>query len=260
MKSALSLALIACLVASALPATAQEQAEGPVPFDTRGPATPATAGPLGRATMREAARLAASQRAQPADSGWSRVRELASGTEVTVTVKGSQPGKRYVVLANESGLTSLNLTAVGLQFPAARVLLDMASHHPENLLAAHTGRTVEQDNVRVGPDGVFMAGRKVADLGQVVETIARIDVEIRTVRTRGSVSGAAIGTGAGLLLGSVTFLAIGFNHCLTVNGGCHGAWGPLSGLALVGFPVAGGLWGYHHGHTTVIEEVIYRAP
>jgi hypothetical protein len=49
MKSALSLTLIVCLVASALPVTAQGLAEMPVPFDTRGSATPATAGPLARA-------------------------------------------------------------------------------------------------------------------------------------------------------------------------------------------------------------------
>ena len=59
MKSALSLTLIVCLAASALPVTAQDQTETPVSFDMRGPATQATVGPLARAMAREAVRLAA---------------------------------------------------------------------------------------------------------------------------------------------------------------------------------------------------------
>ena len=54
---------------------------------------------------------------------------------------------------------------------------------------------VDLHNVRVGRDGVFVAGGKVADLGQVVQVIARDDVaEIRgPVVARGSVLGGVLG-------------------------------------------------------------------
>jgi hypothetical protein len=85
MKSALSLALIVCLVGSALPITAQEPAGA---FDLGGRASPLTAGFLARAVTREAVRLAAAEEPAPSgtepiqqgidlpDSNWSRVRPL----------------------------------------------------------------------------------------------------------------------------------------------------------------------------------------
>ena len=176
MKSALSLTLIVCLVASALPAAAQEQTETRGSFDIRGPAAQTMAErPLTRAAMREALR---------ARSDWSRVRKLAPGTEVVVTVRGSKPGKRSLVLADESDLTVLNLTVPTLPRAATRLLQNIASSHDPDVFVgtATSGRFVDQD-VRVAPDGVFVAGRKVADLGQVVEHIARNNVaEIRKPR------------------------------------------------------------------------------
>ena len=87
MKSALSLTLIMCLVASALPVTAQEK------------------GPLARAVTREAVRLAAVQLGgTPAESNWSHVRGLAPGTEVIVTVRGSKFARCTFVQADESAL------------------------------------------------------------------------------------------------------------------------------------------------------------
>lgn len=245
MKSALWLTLTCCLVASALPVAAQE---------------PVTAGPIARSIASEAARFAAAQPNQSADAEWSRVRNLAPGTEVVLTVKGSQPGGRSFVIADEAQLTTLHRFVDQDGRAATRVLLDRAAHHPESFADIQQAGAFVDNDVRVGPDGVFVAGRKVADLGQFVERIARTDVlEIRVIRTRGSTRGAVIGTGAGLLLGVTTMLGIGFNKCTTAQGGCHGAWGPLMGLAVVGFPVAGGVLGYRaSSHKT--EDVIYRAP
>ena len=87
MRSTLSLTLIVCLVASALPVTAQER------------------GPLARAVTRESVRLAAVQSGgTPADSNWSHVRGLAPGTDVVVTVRGSKFARCTFVQADESAL------------------------------------------------------------------------------------------------------------------------------------------------------------
>jgi hypothetical protein len=240
MKSALSLTLIASLLGSALPVAAQDRMES-------------TAGPIARAVAREAVRLATEpawsgiqQASGTAESDWSRVRKLAAGTEAVVTVKGSQPGQRYFVRADESDLTVLNLTDPTLPRAAMRVLPDMASNHPE-YFTAQKGAFVDKE-VRVGPDGVFVADRKVADLGQIVERIARNDVaEIRgPVRVRGSVHGAILGS---LLLGSSFGLAFGTSASSAALG-----WSLLTGLTVVG-----GFLGYRVSSHKA-EGVIYRAP
>ena len=100
MKSIVSLSLSICLGASALPVVAQDRME-------------ATHSAIARAISSEAARLARAgepvgvvgQGATPGDSNWARVGKLAPGTEVIMTIKGSQPAKRYVVRADDSELT-----------------------------------------------------------------------------------------------------------------------------------------------------------
>lgn len=247
MKSAVSLALSIGLVSPALPVTAQDRIVAPL-------------GPIARAITREAARLGTVQQVtKPTDSDWARVRRLAPGTEVTVTVRGSQPGTRHVVLANEYGLTVLNLTNPAVPPAAKSVLPDVASHHPEYFAAAQKGgRIVLDKNVRMGPEGVFVADRKVADLADLVERIERDDVlQVEgPTRARGSVAGAVIGAGGGFLLGSLAFVAQGLrDDCF---GGC-GASNALAVMALVGLPVAGGILGYRiFSHET--RGVIYRAP
>ena len=73
-------------------------------------------GPVAQAIAHEAVRLAADERtlslgpgsvrqATTSDSDWLRVRQLAPGTEIVVTVRGSQPGKRTFASANASELT-----------------------------------------------------------------------------------------------------------------------------------------------------------
>jgi len=41
---------------------------------------------------------------------WSRVRKLAPGTEIFLSVRDSQPRERVVVGADDSSVTTLNLT------------------------------------------------------------------------------------------------------------------------------------------------------
>ena len=251
MKSAIAATLIICLVGAALPMAAQEQ-------------THQAAGPLARAITREAVRLATEstsssvlQIAEP-NSNWSRASKLAPGTEIVVTVRTSQPGKRYFVQADESELTVLNLSNPTLPAAATRVLRDIASNHREYFERAEKGGTFLLDNVRLVPDGVFVADRKVADLGQIIEAIARNDVvEIRGAGTTrgGSVAGAVIGAGGGFLLGAVLAVNLEFKQC---GGSCNDERA-LQVLSLVGLPIAGGVLGYHaFGHKT--QDVIYHAP
>ncbi len=173
MKSALSLMLVASLVGSAPPVAAQARTES--------------------------------------KSGWSRLRTLAPGTEVTLSVQGSQPVTRYVVQADESKLTVLNLSAPTLTAVARHALRDIASKHPDYFMSAAQGGTFLLDkNLRLTRDGVFIADQKVADFGQVVETIARTDVvEIAPISKHGHKVLWAVLSGVGVYL---VIVAAAFAH------------------------------------------------
>ena len=86
MQSAVSIPLIVCLVTSTLPLEAQDRMES-------------AAGPIARGITREAARLTVDQTASSGDTEWSRVRKLASGSEIIVTIERAQPVERRVVRA-----------------------------------------------------------------------------------------------------------------------------------------------------------------
>jgi hypothetical protein len=225
MKSALSLVLIVCLVASAVPVAAQ--------------AVP-TGGRRGA-------------------SDWSRVRNLAPGLEITVAVHGLPIGLRHFLRADESQLTVLNLTDPALAFGARRALADVAAHHPAELAAADPRATFESGNVRIGPGGVAVAGQRIGDLGQFVERIPRGDV-IEIVGPapeglHGGKKGALIGAGVG-----AGWLIAG----LAAGSGCSGNDVPCAGIAVVGiafFAGIGALIGTLADHSRRPEkEVIYRAP
>ena len=111
MKSAFLLTLAASLAASALPVSGQEPAERPGSFGLRSPGP--MAGSLAHDVTREAARLAAAARdspgaAQPGDksgsSDWAGVRKVAPGTEVVVSLGGSDLIlRRYFLSADNPG-------------------------------------------------------------------------------------------------------------------------------------------------------------
>ena len=118
MTSACSLTLIASLVGSALPVAAQARVGS-------------TAVPIASGVTRAAARLAADRQSDTADLNWLRVRTLAPGSEVIVTLKGAPPEKRYFVAAAGSDLTVLNLIDPALPGAAKRRLRALASSDPE---------------------------------------------------------------------------------------------------------------------------------
>jgi len=253
MKSAVSLTLIVCVTASVRPVTAQQPAAPPV-----------TVCPLTRAITREAARLPAAgastagevvqQSRRPVESNWSRVRRLASGRAIVVTVNGSPPGQRLVVAVGEAGLTLLNLTDPALPAAARDVLRDMAANHPGFFPVADKQSFVN-GTVRVAPDGVFVTDRKVADLGQIVEHIPRTDVaEIKALSKSPQHwrrwLGGIVGWEAGGLVGAGVAKAAGCEDT-----GCSGGvvYGGLGGAVL------GAVLG-RRADRAATDGVIYRAP
>ena len=223
MRSALSLALMICVLASELPVTAQDWV------------------------------------GTQASTDWSRMRKLTPGTEIVVTAKGAEPGQRYLVTTDDSELTVLNLTDPALPRDASKVLFDVASSHPEYFPAAREGRRfVFEKRVRVGPDGVFVGGTKVADLTEVEERFAQGDLAEVSIRQRGRGVWGHLGLVGGYFVGA---LSGGFIVGLI----CRSASGPSpcdSGALLVGV-LGGGIAGAAYGFRAAIretEDVIYRAP
>jgi hypothetical protein len=239
MRSAISLALVVSLTGSAVPAAAQQN-------------TP-TADPIARSITQHATRFATVQQSNPGDSAWSRVRKLTPGTELVVTVQGSQPANRYFVAGDELDLTLLNANVPTLPTAAVNVLRDVAAAHPEYLLSAQRGGHVAfEKDVRLGPDGVFVADRKVAELAQVVERYRRHDItDIKTASTESNPVGCAVaGYYGGGIVGGIPGAVIG------------GAVGRDTGAALLGMVV-----GWSTGAVKVYrkcrhkpEKTIYSAP
>jgi len=109
------------------------------------------------------------------------------------------------------------------------------------------GGSFEQDHVRLGRDGLFVAGHAVATFAEVVQTFPRQAVrEIRgPVVARGSVLGTIIGGWLGFSLGVVPGLGgakVGW------------AWASLAGAVTVGGWL-GNRWSSH-----TVDGVVYRAP
>lgn len=106
------------------------------------------------------------------ESMWKRVERFDPGTRVKISVEGAASAERYFVKLNEGEVIVLNLTAANLP---KRQLLNMAIDNPSWI--AGTSKTTYRDNdLRVGPDGVFVKDKKVAELNQVVEWIPRAKV------------------------------------------------------------------------------------
>ena len=100
---------------------------------------------------------------------WKRVQRLDPGARVKITLEGAAPVERYFVQVNDTKLIVLNLSAPDLP---KRQLLNMAIDNPSWI--AGTSKTTYRDNsLRIGPDGLFVKNKKVAELNQVVEWIPR---------------------------------------------------------------------------------------
>ena len=131
----------------------------------------------------------------------------------------------------------------------------LTANRPDDF--ATSRRTFIDNEVRFGPGGLFVADRKVADFGQIVERVARTDVVAVAIplEVRGSLLGAGIGAGIGVVVG-YRILAFSTLDC-PYAGHCM-AW-QVRRAAPVWLPFAFGVLGYQASHHTVGGEV-YRAP
>lgn len=192
----------------------------------------------------------------PPKGDWSRVARLARASTIKVTLNGGKPTSRNFVAAGESELVVLNLTDATLPRQVRRTLRSLASDRPKDLFRVSHGQALTEGHVRLGPDGVFLDGRKVAALEQVVELSARSNVaEISLVHSatrRGIGWGALIGAGVGL---AITLTACGTNWSQE-SGSCTN----LTGLWLFAGPFYGGLIGAAAGAGSRVSTVVYREP
>jgi hypothetical protein len=100
---------------------------------------------------------------------WKRVNRFDVGTRVKVMVAGAAAVERYFVQLSDTELIVLNLTNDNVP---KRQLLSMAVDNP-SWIAGTSKTTYRDNNLRIGPDGVFVKDQKVADLASVVERIPR---------------------------------------------------------------------------------------
>jgi hypothetical protein len=107
------------------------------------------------------------------DAMWKRAQRISPGARLKVTM-GGESVERYFVQLNATELVVLNLSAPNL--PKQR-LRNMATEHPAWI--ADTTKTTFRDNdLRIGPDGLFVKDKKLAELAQVVERIPRDRVTV----------------------------------------------------------------------------------
>jgi hypothetical protein len=174
------------------------------------------------------------------------VRQLEPSSEIAVTTARSRAATRLLITTDDSGIVVLNLSSPALPQASVRVLRAMAAQHPEAFSTLGTSGGLVQDEVRVGREGVFVTGRKVAEFDEIVETIARDDViEIDGgVVARGSVAGATLGGWLGFAVGVVPGLG-------GIEAGA--AWPIVIGSVVLG-AYLGSRWS---SHTT--DGIVYRA-
>jgi hypothetical protein len=184
------------------------------------------------------------------DEDWSHVLKLKPGTQITVTVRDSEPRRRSVVRGDDSRLIALNLEALAAPSSTVRILSSIVSKHPEAFAPRdHAGTFLERD-VRVGPDGVFQGDRKIAELQDVAETIARDDIVEITARRKGGGILGHLGPLGGYFIGGLTGGYVGALLCR-----CDAGFG--RGM------LAGGIYGGVLGYRSAVrdrEQLIYRAP
>jgi hypothetical protein len=116
------------------------------------------------------------------ETSWSQIRTSKSMAEVTVRTSRSEPGRRYFIRADDDAITLLDVSNPAIPSGVAKSLRHTIAEHPD-FLPLPDGKSIAFDDGRASLDtsGLLVAGRKIADYDQVVERIARVDVETGAV-------------------------------------------------------------------------------
>lgn len=151
----------------------------------QGPPTAAIS--ITRASIDRAVAVSIPQAAAP---GWERVRALAPGQEIAVTLADGSAVHGYFVKSGTT-LTVLNsLEGLGLdhsrdgflgQVPGrtSSAVIEIAST-PDEVEQSATRRTKAHHGVSLGPDGLFVSDKKLAERSAIVREVAQPDViEVR---------------------------------------------------------------------------------
>jgi hypothetical protein len=170
MKTPLTLTLTVSLIATSLPAAAQ------FPF----PPAPRYAPPPRQQYL-----------PPPVSSDWSHVAAIAPGTKVVVSAVGlGGQDSQYFISATDRELTLLALANADLPRAASKFVIKLAGTHPDIFMVPQRWFEYRDGSARVNPDGVFVGGRKVADLSDITKTIragdvAEVSAELRVQRPPG---------------------------------------------------------------------------
>jgi hypothetical protein len=126
---------------------------------------------------------------------WAELRGLPPGTEVQVSGRGD----RLVVGADESTLTTLNLTDPRLPAWTKRAFRDLVKQNPTRFLTAGNWRSDYTNNtLHLTPDGdILLRDQKVGDFAQIIEHITRTDLQASGSITRKG--GASFGQKAAII-------------------------------------------------------------
>jgi hypothetical protein len=192
-------------------------------------------------------------------SNWSRVRTITPGTRISVGIADPDEVEQYFLDATDDAITLLDVTHRDLPRDARRTVIRIAETRP-SLFTATKWTEATDGPIRVNQDGVFVKGRRLVALDDIVKTIDRGDVgevsrraRVRTPpRPPDRGSPGEIGAVAGIAaLAPLVLLPCG------ERGTCNGAlvWG-----VLLGAPVAIGIFAAHRRSHQWITQTVYRAP
>jgi len=117
------------------------------------------------------------------DVAWWKVRSLPSGARMTVVRQGEPRQTVRLIVATDTGLVTLNVSAAAVPKAAAKGLIRVASEQPHLLMrvASDTSVRVDQQFVLTA-SGLFDGTTKIADYDRLIGSVSRTDIEAGSVR------------------------------------------------------------------------------
>jgi len=192
----------------------------------------------------------------PNVSDWAYVAAIAPGTKVAVNAVGlGGQDSQYFISATDRELTLLTVANADLPKSARMFVIKLAGTHPDIFMAPQRWIEYRDGSVRVTPDGVFVRGRKAADLGDITRTIragdvAQVSTWVKDDRPTPTPLDPGLAGVAAILPLSVLALACGDGgHCSSGLG-----WG-----LILGVPAAVGVVHAIRAGRRQRLEVVYRA-